>query len=267
MKQTGDEATENNYRVPALERGLSIIEMFSASERALSMGEIAERLQLTQSAIYRIVQTLVERGYLRKTAKSIYELGPRVVSSGFSWLASRDIVEIAMPWLNALRDRTSLSCHLGIREHTDAIYIYRAFAQQRLTVNVPIGSRLPCHGTAVGRVLLSSLDEAQLYALYRDVRLDGYPPPAPKTFPELQRLLEADRAEGWAVSRSDYSTAIAAPIRNHLGAIIAAINLSGPDAIMQSPGVLEHSRNALLDCARSISAEMGYAGAIAGHNV
>jgi DNA-binding IclR family transcriptional regulator len=43
-----------------------------------------------------------------------------------------------------------------------------------------------------------------------------------------------------------------------LGDIIAAINLSGPDAIMQAPGVLEHSRTLLLSCAQSISAEMGY---------
>jgi DNA-binding IclR family transcriptional regulator len=261
MKQKiSDDNAETHYRVPALERGLSIIEMFSATSRSLTMGDIAERLNLTQSAIYRIVQTLVERGYLRKTAKTLYELGPRVVSGGFAWLASRDIVEIAMSWLNALRDRTSLSCHLAIREHTEAVYIYRAFAQQRLTVNVPIGSRLPCHCTAVGRILLTSLEEAQLYALYRDVRLDGYPLPAPKTYPELQQLLEEDRERGWAVSRSDYSTAIAAPIRNHLGDIISAINLSGPDAIMQSPGVLEHSRLALMNCAEGISAEMGYAG-------
>lgn len=257
MKKSDDD-TGNNYRVPALDRGLSIIEMFSAAERTLSMADIAGRLGLTQSAIYRIVQTLAERGYLRKVAKTTYELGPRVVSGGFAWLASRDVTEIAMPWLNALRDRTSLSCHLAIREHTDAVYIYRAFAQQRLTVNIPIGSRLPCHCSALGRILLADLSDDELYALYRNIRLDDYPPPAPKTFPELQILLKDDRDNGWAVSRSDYSTAIAAPIRDHRGQIAAAANLSGPDAIMQTPGSLAHARALLLECAGEISAELGF---------
>jgi len=257
MKKDAD-AAENNYRVPALERGLSIVEMFGPDERTLSMNEMAARLELTPSAIYRIVQTLVERGYLKKTAKTFYELGPRVVSAGFTWLASRDIVDVATPWLNTLRDRTSLSAHLSVRVHTDAVYVYRAFASQRLTVNVPIGSRIPCHGSAMGRVLLASLDDQTLYALYRDVRLDDHPPPAPKTFPELQQQLAADRAAGWALSRSDYSTAIAAPLRNHMGEVIAAINLSGPDAIMQTPGAIERYRDLLLETARAISAEMGY---------
>jgi DNA-binding IclR family transcriptional regulator len=256
--KTTDNESENSYRVPALERGLSIIEMFSASERALSMAEIAARLGLTQSTIYRIMQTLTERGYLRKIAKTTFELGPRVVSAGFTWLASRDITEIAMPWLNALRDRTSFSCHLAIREHTDAVYIYRAFAQQRLTVNIPIGSRLPCHGSALGRVLLTDLSGDELHTLYRDIRLDDYPPPAPKTFPELLSVLQGDRENGWAVSRSDDSTAIAAPIRNHQGRVIAAANLSGPDAIMQASGAIERSRELLLECTKAISAELGF---------
>lgn len=257
MKKDGD-TQENNYRVPALERGLAIIEMFSPAERTLSMNDMAARLGLTLSAIYRIVQTLVERGYLKKTAKTFYELGPRVVSAGFSWLASRDIVDIATPWLNSLRDRTSLSCHLSVRVHTDAVYIYRAFAPQRLTVNIPIGSRIACHSSAMGRVLLMDLDESALHTLYRDMRLDDYPPPAPKTFPELRQLLTADRENGWALSRSDDSTAIAAPVRNHRGDTIAAINLSGPDAIMQTPGNVSRYREPLLETAHGISEEMGF---------
>lgn len=51
-----------------------------------------------------------------------------MISDGFAYLASRDIVEVAMPHLNDLRDRTSLSCHLSIREQTDSLYLYRSLA-------------------------------------------------------------------------------------------------------------------------------------------
>lgn len=259
MSDTQDPERDTDYRVPALQRGLSIVRMFNARQRTLGMNEIAEGLGVSVSAVYRIVHTLVEMGYLRKLGKNSYELGPQVLCDGFAYLASRDLVEIALPYLNALRDRTSLSCHLTIREQTDSLYLYRAFAAQRLSVNIPIGTRIPCHCTAMGRMLLSGLSQEALATLYQHVRLDDYPPPAPKTLPELQQLIERDRERGWVLHRSDYSTAIACAVRNHLGEVVAAINLSGPDAVMDSPVAREHYREALQQCAQAISRELGAA--------
>lgn len=249
---------ESDYRVPALQRGLGILQMFNARERSLSSNLIAERLGVSVSAIYRILVTLTDMGYLNKLGTNNYELGPQVLCDGFAYLASRDLVDIAMPHLNTLRDRTSMSCHLGIREHTEVVYLYRAFAAQRLSVNVPIGTRLPCHVTALGRVLLSELDENALAGLYAHVRLDGYPAPAPKTLPELLRMSDEDRARGFVLHRSDYSTAIAAPVRDHSGHIVAAINLSGPDAVMDDEANRQTLRETLLTSAAQISRSAGY---------
>ncbi len=86
-----DTGRDTDYMVPALQRGLSILQMFNAHERTLASNEIAERLGVSVSAIYRILHTLDEMGYLRKIAKNTWELGPQVVSDGFSYLASRDL--------------------------------------------------------------------------------------------------------------------------------------------------------------------------------
>jgi DNA-binding IclR family transcriptional regulator len=260
--ETPDQASD--YRVPALQRGLSILGMFGARERSLGMNDMAERLGVSPSAVYRIVQTLVDMGYLRKIGRNAFELGPQVISDGFAYLASRDLVEVAMAHLNALRDRTSLSCHLSIREQTDSLYLYRALAPQRLAVNIPVGTRLPCHSTALGRVLLSGLSEAQLGALYQHVRLDDYPPPAPRTLPELQQLVGEDRQRGWVLHRSDYSTAIATGIRDHSGSIVAAINLSGPDAVMDTQVAQQGFLTALLAASQDISRELGHTGSPSG---
>ncbi|SDI71624.1 IclR family transcriptional regulator [Pseudomonas panipatensis] len=249
--------SETDYRVPALERGLSLLGLFNARQRSLSMNDMAEHLGVSPSALYRIVQTLQDMGYLNKLERNQYELGARVISDGFAYLCSRDIVEIALPHLNALRDRTSLSCHLSIREQTDSLYIYRAFAPQRLSVNIPVGTRLPCHGTALGRVLLTALDEEALAQLYQHVRLDDYPPPTPRTLLELQRTIAEDRERGWVLHRSDYSTAIATGIRDRSGNVSAAINLSGPEAVLAAEGAEERYRQLLMDCAAAIEGEMG----------
>jgi len=250
-----------DYWVPALQRGLSVLGMFNAQTRALSINEIAARLGVSASACYRILFTLTEMGYLNKLATH-YELGGRVISDGFSYLASRDIVDVAMPHLNALRDRTSLSCHLSIREQTDSLYLYRAFAAQRLSVNIPIGTRITCHCTAMGRILLSGLDDMELGQLYQSVHLDGYPPPAPRTLPELLAMIAADRQRTWVLHRSDYSTSVAAGIRDHSGQIIAAMNLSGPDAVMDSPGTQELMIAEVMASSAAISRELGFSGTV-----
>ncbi|WP_158773527.1 IclR family transcriptional regulator [Cobetia sp. L2A1] len=248
---------ENDYIVPALFRGLKILEMFSTSRKVLTTNDFADELGATNSAIYRIVTTLTDMGYLKKIARNTYELGPQVITLGFSYLASRDVVDVVAPHLDNLRDQTTLSCHLSIREGTDAIYLYRAFAAQRMSVNIPIGSRLPCHVSAMGRILLTALDDDGLQQLYRQTRLDDYPPPAPQNLPALKEAIDEARTQGWVESRSDYATAIATGLHDHTGHLVGAINLSGPDGMMNDERRLPLLRGALLDCARHINHELG----------
>lgn len=249
--------TENDYTVPALFRGLTIIEMFNSRDRVLTVQDFADRLGVSTSSIYRIVTTLTEMNYLDKIAKNTYQLGPQVISNGFSYLASRDIVDIAMPHLNALRNTVSMSCHLSIREGQEAVYIYRSFASQRLSVNVPIGTRIPCHCSAMGRVLLTGLNDSELDSLYQHTRLDGYAVTAPRTLPELKQTVQQDSQQGWVEHGSDFATAIATALRDHHHQIVGAINVSGPDALMADPQQKEGVRNALLATAQRISFELG----------
>ncbi len=245
---------ESGYTVPGLARGLMIVEMFNSSKRVLSTQDFAEQLGVTPSSIYRVVQTLTDMGYLSKLARNTYELGPQVVSNGFSFLASRDMVDIAAPHLQQLRDATSISCHLAILDGRDIIYIYRALASQRLSVNVPVGTRLPAHVTALGRALLSAHSERDLRQLYFGLQMDGYGSQHPQNLPQLSQLLETEKKQGYALSRSDNATAIAVAIHNHSGDIVAAINISGSDVIMQS-GTFKRQ---LLGASNLISQELGY---------
>ncbi|MBR7888394.1 IclR family transcriptional regulator [Marinomonas sp. A79] len=245
--------TNTDYHVPALSRGLQIIEMFNKDKRVLNTQDFADFLGVSASSTYRIVQTLLDMGYLQKVTRNAYELGPQVVSRGFAFLAGRDLVDIAAPHLNELRDNTSISCHLAIRDGLETVYIYRSQASQRLSVNIPLGSRLPCHTTAMGRVLLQQLSEIELNAMYQTLQLDSYPGPYPQSLPELKTLLKKEWAQGFSSNRSDNATAIAVPITNYLGKTIAAINISGADQIMNHQEQFEAAKEQLLNTARAIS--------------
>lgn len=249
--------SEKDYTVPALFKGLRILEMFDSNCRALSQVEMASQLGVSTSSIYRIVQTLTSMGYLNKIGTNTYALGTQVVSRGFSYLASREIVEVAAPFITRLRDSTSLSSHVGVRDGTEVLYVFRALALQRVSVNVPVGTRFPLHTTAMGRALLMGMAPAELQSLFQGHRLDGYPRPAPQTMPELIALCEKERAQGWTRHYSDHSTALAVPIRNFTGQVIAAINISGPDPVMNAEGVMDTLLSEVKQTAVDIMRQVG----------
>jgi len=246
-------AKSTEYHVPALSRGLQIIEMFDKDNRVLNTQDFADSLGVSASSTYRIVQTLLDMGYLKKVTRNAYELGPQVVSRGFAFLAGQNLVDIASPHLNELRDNASISCHLAIRDGLETVYIYRAQASQRLSVNIPLGSRLPCHTNAMGRVLLQQLSDIELNAMYQTLQLDLYPGPHPQSLPELKKLLKKEWQQGFSSNRSDNATAIAAPIKNYLGKTIAAINVSGADQFMNDQEQFEAAKEQLLHTAQAIS--------------
>lgn len=249
--------SEKDYTVPALQKGLQILGMFDSYRRSLTQIEMAEALGVSSSSLYRIVQTLTGMGYLNKTGTNTYELGSQVVSRGFSYLASREIVEISAPFITKLRDKTSLSSHLAIREGSETLYVFRALALQRVSVNVPVGTRFPCHTTAMGRALLTCMSAEELETLYQGKQLDGYPEPTPQTLPNLISLCEREREQGWSLHYSDHSTAIAVPVRNFTGEVVAAINVSGPDTMMKKEGVQEQLFKSLIKTANEIMNEIG----------
>lgn len=249
--------SEKDYTVPALQKGLRILEMFDSECRTLSQSDMAHRLEVSASSLYRIVQTLTSMGYLNKIGTNTYALGTQVVSRGFSYLASREIVEVASPFITRLRDSTSLSSHVGVRDTTEVLYVFRALARQRVSVNVPVGTRFPLHTTAMGRALLMGMSPTELQGLFQGQRLDGHPRPAPQTMPELITLCERERAEGWTRHYSDHSTALAMPIRNFTGQVMAAINISGPDPIMNADGVMETLLSELRHTAGQITRQVG----------
>ena len=242
-----------DYHVPALSRGLQIIEMFDKEKRVLTTQDFADTLGVSASSTYRIVQTLLDMGYLKKVTRNAYELGPQVVSRGFAFLAGKELIDIAAPHINELRDQTSISCHLGIRDGLETVYIYRAQASQRLSVNIPLGARLPCHTNAMGRVLLQQLSEVELNAMYQTIQLDSYPGPYPQSLPELKSLLREEWKQGFSSNRTDNATEIAISITNYLGKVIAAINISGADQIMNNQEQFEAAKAKLIKTANAIS--------------
>lgn len=220
--------------VPALERGLNLLRLFKRTRPAITPPEMARELGIPRSTVHRLVAALEEMGFLRKLeAGGGYALGPAVLSIGFEYLASLDIVSLTNPVLARLRDETNCSTHLAIRNGTEAVYLSRHPSRAAITSNVSVGSVLPAHATVIGRVMLADLTHAELAVLYAGRALPTFTEQTPASLAALERLLAEDRRLGYAVSRSFFElgvTSVAAPLRDASGRVVAAINAVAIDA-------------------------------------
>jgi len=257
--------SEPRAAVPGLERGLGILRLFKRRRPAISPPEMARELGIPRSTVHRLVQTLEELGFLRRVdGGGMYALGPAVLTIGFEYLGSLDIVQLSRPVLERLRDETDCSTHLAIRNGTDIVYLARYASNAAITSNVSVGSALPAHATVIGRVILADLADAELAQLYRGKPLEAYTEQTPTTLPALLRLLAEDRQRGYAISTSFYErgvTSIAAPVRDHSGRVVASINAVTVEVAPEEPALRGGLKDRVVAAAATISEMLGAPGA------
>lgn len=256
------DADADRYMVPGLERGLRVLEQFGSARRHLSLAQIARALEAPRSSAFRIIHTLERMGYLeRDEGGRGYHLGTRVLSLGFEYLASLDVVDVARPELELLRDKTGASAHLAVREGSDILYLSRVPTRHHLTSSSTIGARRPAHATPMGRLLLSALPLDEMQALYGSEPLEIYTEATPRTVRELYALSHTDLARGYVVSRGSFEAGgctVAAPVFGANGRVIAAIDISGPDAAFNLEALDTALKDDVIACAGRISARLGY---------
>ena len=248
------------YNVPGLERGLRMLQLFDRTRRFLTAAEMARALAIPRSTAFRIAQTLEFLGFLEREGDR-YRAGPAVLRLGFEYIASLEVAELARPVIDRLRDATSLSAQLVIRDGREVVVVVKASPPSTFASNVTVGTRFPAHATILGRVLLSDADDRTLQALYPDATLPQYSPRAPRTLAELKRLIREDRARGYAVSESFFEqgiSAVAAPVRDQTGAIVATISVTAQRPTLEPKEFRDQLVAEVLGAAAELSRQLNY---------
>jgi DNA-binding IclR family transcriptional regulator len=215
----------------AVERTLAVLEAIAERSSGMSNADVHRRLKIPKSSASYILRTLVKGGYLRRDRESgRYHLGLKVVGLSHRALAGLDVREIAQPVLRQLVDSTQLTAHLAILDNHQAVYIEKQDAPGFVKMNTWVGRRLDVHSTSVGKVLISTFDEAQIAELVAHRGLSKRTTQTIATVPRLLRDLEKVRELGYAIDDEENSPGVrcvAAPIFNSESSIEAAIGVSG----------------------------------------
>lgn len=214
--------------VQSLDRALDLLEALAHAERALGVGQLAEATGLAPGTVHRLLQGLHVRGYVRRSDARKYSLGSAALRLADSALHSLETA--ARPYLADLVARSGETANLAVLEGDDVVYVAQQSSPHTLRMFAEVGRHVPPHSTAVGKVLLAELSNAQVVEM---LRRRGMAARTPTTITEPAAFLaELDRVreQGWAVDEQEQESGVrcvAVPV-GPSGSVVAAMSVSGP---------------------------------------
>ena len=243
----------------SLERGLAVLQVFSAERSALTLSDVARLAGITRATARRILLTLEKLGHVRSDGR-LFSLSPRVLTLGWAYLSSLNIWEVAQPLMRELSERTGESCSVATLDLPEVVNVAHVATRRIVNVALGVGLRLPVHATCTGRVLLAGLPERSFDAYLAGADLERLTPQTIVDRATLHRAVEATRERGWALSDQELEVglrSVAAPITGADGQTVAAMNVFGASSRVSPEELRDEFLPALLETAGAVSRSMG----------
>jgi IclR family transcriptional regulator, pca regulon regulatory protein len=214
--------------IEAIARGLEVIRAFGPRQPVMSLAAVAASAGLPRPTARRILLTLEELGYVR-AAPGGFELTPRVLDLGMSYVLSRGLWVVARPHMEQLVGRTGESSSVAQLDGSDIVYVARVAVPKIVTLAVTIGTRFPAMQTSLGKVLLAALPPGEAELVLAEPSRSGISARWQPCADERAAVLREVRARGWALTDEQLAPGIrsvAAPLRDGDGRVIAALNVT-----------------------------------------
>lgn len=244
-----------------VERTLQILEAFSLQEPEYTAYELAQKIGIPQSTIYRFLRILVRKGFLEQdpiTKK--FRLGIRVFELGSIVLKNMKLHKIALPFIEELSNKSGETVHLGILDGYEVVSIESIESTHSLRIANPIGKRCCLHSTGIGKAILAFLPDEKIVEIIKNKGLPKFTPNTITDIETLKREISLIRERGYAVDNQENEIGIrcvAAPIRDHTGKVVASISISGP-AIRITNGKIPEFAKLVIEVSNKISELLGY---------
>lgn len=224
--------------VPALERGLLILEYLAQSRRGVTLSQLTRKLQLPRSTGHALLLTYQRTGYVQRCERTgRYCLGFRLQALANQALWGTNLRSQSATLLHQLMQETGLTVHLAVMEDGDVILIDRIEAPGAPHLATWVGKRMGLHCTALGKVLIAELPESVLDELIRKHGLMRHNENTISSRRLLRLCCENVRRLGYATDDEEEEIGvrcIGAPVRNNAGETVAAISISGTKAQLEN---------------------------------
>ncbi|MCM3117048.1 IclR family transcriptional regulator [Neobacillus sp. MER 74] len=250
--------------VQSLERALTILNKLSEYPDGIQITRLAEQVGLTKGTLHRLLSTLSNMNYVVKDEETDkYKLGLQVLFLSRNLLNNSNIVTIAKPFLEKLSQEVNETVHLCIEDRGEVIYIDKIESNQTIRMYSRIGSRAPMYCTAVGKILLSDMNQDKFEELVSNITFIPKTPTTITSKEELIKEIETVKAKGYALDNAENEEVlrcIASPIYDHKGKIIASFSISGPNNRVTMDLINDTLIDKMKQYSIAISRNLGYTG-------
>lgn len=162
----------------SLEFGVAFLECYSSDRRELRIADLAEIVGVARSTTHRYAVTLLALGFLEQDSKHKYRLAGHAADAGRAAIGVLRSQVPARSVLERLRDETGYTVSMGVLDRARVIYVHRLFGhrpgQYAIDTGLGVGSSVPVYCTALGKVLLASLSDAEQRELLAELKLKRY---------------------------------------------------------------------------------------------
>jgi PcaR/PcaU/PobR family beta-ketoadipate pathway transcriptional regulator len=236
---------------------MSILELFSDKRPSLSISEVAELTGLNRATCYRFCQTFRQLGYLEELPDRRFRPGLKAVSLAHSALSSRELPELALPYLERLRADINETVNMGLLDGTEVVYVARVLSDHLISLRLYVGSRLPAYAASLGRAMLAFMPEDEAMDIIDRSELMSITSHTISDRKQLLAELRKIRQQGYAFNNQEIANGlrgVAAPVLTDDGRPIAAINVSIPHPLKGPEEIEEVLAPKVIATAREIGA-------------
>ncbi|WP_177204244.1 IclR family transcriptional regulator [Sphingobium sp. AP50] len=237
------------------DRTLDVLEAV-ARLGSTSLPEVQAHCGLSMATAHRILQSLIERGFVMRTGRADYRLGSAAITLA-DGVSLRDILApAARPHLLKLAKQTKSHAHLGVWK--DAMVAYQVKQRfGKVPVHSAEGAQLEGYCSALGKILLSALPDDELERYLDDGAFVALTPHTITDPEQLRAEIAVVRSRSWAADNEEIALGlrcVAVPVRGQNGQILAAISVSrvGPSPRAEATALLPLLRDAAEDIAATL---------------
>lgn len=245
-------------RVESLVKGLAVICAFNRDRPKMTLSKAAKVVSLPRATARRLLHTLVELGYVETDGK-LFQLSPRLLEVGYSYLGSLPWWEIALPHIQGVSEALDETCVASVLAGEDIVMIARRNGTRLTAINVPMGTRLPAHATAMGRILIANKNESEIDKYVADATLRPITSHTVVDRKQLRRAIEFARTNDYSIVDQELELGLltlAVPIRDMRGSVLAAMAVSVHSSRATAKSLQQKHLPILLQAAREISAAL-----------
>ncbi|WP_416046876.1 IclR family transcriptional regulator [Cupriavidus basilensis] len=224
--------TDSPLFVGSAAKTFRVLHAFDGPIRHMTLADIAKAAQLDRSATQRIVYTLETLGYLRRIAETkTYGLTPKLLQFSFNYVRANELIDKALPYLQDINRTVGETTNLQELDGHEIVFVARFLSRHLVNMDIAVGSRLPAFCTSSGTAILSRLPEDECDAILTAVERVAITPYTEVHLGKLRRRIQQAAEKGYAIIANETvmgDISVAAPILDHRGRPVAAINISVP---------------------------------------